>query len=217
MPKFKLYHYWRSSSSWRVRWALEIKGISYDAIPVNLLNGESESEAHLARNPAGFVPVLEIVNPENALAGPEFLSESLSIIRYLEDLFPEPAVLPGSPLDRAHIWSLAEVINSGTQPIQNIPVMALHSSEPAAQKLWAQHWIRHGLEVYESLCSKQAGSFAYGNTLTLADLCLIPQCYNAERYEVDFRVFPTISRIYDSCINLVSLQKSHPDRFKPAL
>lgn len=207
--KLKLYHYWRSSSSWRVRLALDYKKIPFEAIPVNLLNGESESEAHLKRSPAGFVPVLE-------LADGTCLTESLAIIRYLEETHPKsPSLLPGSPIDRAKIWSFAEVVNSGTQPIQNIPVMALHSSDPAEQKKWAQHWIKNGLQTLEVLAKKDAGEFCYQDSFTLADACLLPQIYNAERYEVDVKAYPTLSRVRANTEALPCFMSSHPDSYKP--
>jgi len=206
---FKLYHYWRSSSSWRVRFAMEYKKIPFEPIAVSLLNGESESPEHLKRNPAGLVPVLE--TPDG-----KYLTESLAIIRYLEEIHATPTLFPGTPLDHARIWALAEVINSGTHPIQNPPVVQRHSSDPAEQKRWMQYWIHQGLETYEKLCTAEAGLFSHGDQLSLADLCLIPQCYNATRHGVDFRQFPTIARIHDSCSALESLKKSHPDIYQPA-
>ena len=191
-----------------MRWALHYKGIPFECTPIGLLDGEAEGAEHRARNPAGLVPVLKTSDGH-------YLTESLAIIRYLEELYPTPTLFSGTALDHARIWSLAETINSGTQPLQNIPVTNLHSPDPAEQKKWAQHWIRNGLEVFETLAHENAGRFSHGNELTLADLCLIPQCYNAERFDVSFREFPTISRVYDHCMNLESLQKSHPDQYKP--
>ena len=154
-PEFNLYHYWRSSSAWRVRFALHHKGISFNPIAVNLLNGESESEAHLKRNPAGFVPVLEILNGTHRGT---FLTESLSIIRFLEESHPNsPSLFPGTAIDHAHIWSLAEVINAGTQPLANIPVTDFHSQDAEEKKRWTQHWIRNGLETFETLARTKAG------------------------------------------------------------
>lgn len=218
-PTYKLYHYWRSSSSWRVRWALEIKkaetGISYTPVDVSLLNGESESPEHLARNPAGFVPVLEIPQPGGAK--PLYLVESLAIIDYLDAIHPgKTNLVPKNPLARAKVWALAEIVASGTQPIQNPPVAEFHSADPAERKRWNQHWIRNGLEIYEKSVRATAGEFSFGNSLTLADLCLMPQIYNAERFEVPFRDLPAITGIYEKCVTTPTYQASHPDRFKPA-
>lgn len=208
---YRLYHYWRSSSSWRVRLALDWKGLSYEAAPVSLLNGESESPEHLSRNPAGCVPVLEILG-----APPLFLTESIAIIEYLEETHPSlSSLLPGSATQRARIRALAEVINAGTQPIQNIPVLERHSSDPAEQKAWAKEFIARGLKTYETLCTPVSGTFSVGDSFSLADICLIPQIYNAERYQVDLRQFPVISGIHDRCRSLPAFASSHPDRFKP--
>ena len=213
-PEYNLYHYWRSSSSWRVRFALHYKGIPFHPIPVSLLNGESESPEHLKRNPAGFVPVLEFLSGDHQ---GEFLSESLSIIRFLEENHPTtPTLFPGSAYDHARAWSLAEVINSGTQPIANIPVTHFHSSDPTEQKRWSQHWMKTGLQTYESLCKNQAGQFSYGDQFSIADVCLIPQLYNADRFEVDLSSCPTLLRIRESVKKLPAHSLSHPDAYKPA-
>ncbi len=207
---YRLYHYWRSSSSWRVRLALEWKGLTAEMREVHLLNGESESAEHIARNPAGFVPVLEL------LPNHTYLTESLAIIRFLEETHPEaPTLLPGNAVDRAKIWAMAEVINAGTQPIQNIPVAALHSTDPTEQKKWIQHWIKEGLQVFEILSKQSPGKFAYGNEFSLADALLIPQVYNAERWEVSLESFPRIREAIQNSANLEAVLRSHPDRYAP--
>ena len=209
-PLYRLYHYWRSSSSWRVRLALDWKALRYEAIPVNLLNGESESPEHLKRNPAGFVPVLEIPGEKHP-----YLSESLAIIQYLDSMHPERSLLSGTPLERARIWTLCEVINAGIQPIQNIPVLERHSSDAGEQKAWAREFIGKGLSTYEALCSETAGKFSFGDVFSLADVCLIPQIYNAERYQVDLAEFPNVLRIHSHCKQLTVFESSHPERYKP--
>lgn len=214
-PQLELFHYWRSSSSWRVRAALDYKAVSYQATAVNLLNGETEKPEYLIRNPAGTVPTLKFLAED----GKEVcLVESLAIIVYLDQTYPTRPLVSGSAIDRARIWALAELVNSGTHPIQNLPVLQYYSSDPAEQKKWAAHWIASGLENFETLCNSYgtATQFCYGDSLTLADLCLIPQVYNALRYEVDMTAFPTIKRIYDHCLTLSCFDSSHPDRFKPS-
>lgn len=213
-PAYRLYHYWRSSSSWRVRFAFAVKGVAYEPFAVHLLNGESESADHLARNPAGFVPVLEFTPPGQPL--PIRLTESLAILQYLEAMHPEPALLPRDPLDRARAWALAEVVNAGIQPLANIPVFERHSSDPAEQKKWNQHWIRSGLETYEKLAAPHAGRYSVGDELTVADLCLMPQLYNAERFGVPFDDLTTIARVAKNAAMTRGYLESHPDRFKPA-
>jgi maleylacetoacetate isomerase len=207
----KLYHYWRSSSSWRVRWALAYKHIPCDWVAINLLTDESDSEAHLRRNPMGYVPALELEGKN----GPVYLTESIAIIEWLEETHPEPRLLPVDPFERAQVRQLAEVINSGTQPLQNLTTMLLHSDNPEEQKRWARHWSRKGLQAYEKLAQETAGTFSFGNSLTLADLFLAPQCYNALRQEISLDEFPLIKKIYEAALATPSGQTSHPDRFAP--
>lgn len=208
----RLFHYWRSSSSWRVRWALALKGIPCEFIAVNLLDDESEQPAHLARNPMGFVPALEILNSKSSV---RFLGESVAIIEWLEEVHPLPTLFPNDPLERARTRQLAEIVNAGTQPVQNLSVTLRHSPDPEEQKKWSQHWIRKGLGAYEKLVQETAGLFSIGNTLTFADLFLIPQCYNAGRNDVPLSEFPTIQKIHEQAIQTEACMKSSPDRFKP--
>jgi maleylacetoacetate isomerase len=219
--KFTLYHYWRSSSSWRVRWALALKQISCEYVSVDLLSDETDGLEQRARNPFGYVPVLQIHGSlgapalSNSTAKPKYLTESLAIIEWLEELHPTPPLLPGDAYQKAKIRQLAETINAGTQPIQNPAVAQAHSSDPDQQKLWSLRWIRNGLTAYESLCQETAGKFSVGETLTLADLCLIPQCYNALRQGVLLSEFPRIEKIYQASLLTESCQASAPDHFKP--
>jgi maleylacetoacetate isomerase len=210
--RLRLYHYWRSSSSWRVRWALTYKNIACEYVPVNLLSDEPESEAHLKRNPLGFIPVLEDLDHASPL---RYLSESTAIIEFLEEIQPEPRLLPKDPLQRARTRQLAEIINSGTQPLQNMNTFLLHSSDPEEQKRWNQHWIHRGLKAYETLVQETAGKFSMGDSLTYADLFLIPQCYNAKRFEVPLSQYPTVERIDSAALKTESYQKSCPEVFQP--
>ncbi len=208
---YRLFHYWRSSSSWRVRFALDFKGIPYEPVAVSLLNGESESPEHLSRNPLGTVPVLEIPGTPASL-----LSESLAILHFLEEAHPDlPCLLPGTPLERARIRMLAELINSGIQPFHNPPVLAQHSADPVEQKSWAAGFIEKGLHAYESHCKKTHGLYSVGDAPSIADACLIPQLYSAERFEVDWRAFPVISGVETNLRALPAYQSSHAERFKP--
>jgi len=214
---FRLYHYWRSSSSWRVRWALALKKIPCEYVSVNLLTDETDLPEQRARNPLGYVPVLEILEPTGLapLTGgkPKYLTESLAIMEWLEELFPTPALLPADPYPRAKTRQLAETINAGTQPLQNPAVAQFHSPDPEKQKQWSLHWIRNGLAAYECLVQETAGEFSVGDTLSMADLCLIPQCYNALRQGILLSEFPRIDKIYHSCLLTESCQASAPDSF----
>jgi maleylacetoacetate isomerase len=215
---FRLYHYWRSSSSWRVRWGLALKGIAPEYVHVDLLNGESESAAHRARNPFGYVPALEVLGVKSG--NPRLLTESIAILEYLDETIPTAPLLPKEPFARAQVRALAETVNAGTQPIQNLNVLLYLAPDEvpdaaAKRKAWAQHWIRNGLAAYEALAKPVAGKFSYGDTLTLADLCLIPQCYNAARFEVSLDDFPTVSRIHENAAKTEGYRLSEPERFKP--
>jgi maleylacetoacetate isomerase len=208
-PKLTLYHYWRSSSSWRVRLALKYKGLEAKLVAVDLLNGEVESDAHLKRNPLGYVPVLMVDDVP--------LIESVAIIEWLDETYqlPEKKLFPEKALDRAHVRALVEIINSETQPIQNLNVVDKYSDDPAARKEWMQFFITRGLKAYDDLCTGKAGQFSLGDKVTVADLFLIPQCYNALRFDVDLTPFPHVNSIYQNMAQLDFVKATHPDCFKP--
>jgi maleylacetoacetate isomerase len=210
-----LYHYWRSTSSWRVRWALGFKGVEVKYVSVNLLNDESVSPEHLKRNPMGYVPVLEVPTRENGSEKKHLLTESTSIIEWMEELLPTPALLPQASFDRAKVRTLCELINAGTQPLVNLTVNEKLSDDPEERKRWNVFWIRRGFHAYEKLVQDCAGEFAFGNSLTLADIYLIPQVYAGLRNGMDMAEFPTISRINTNALKTPSGIASHPDRFKP--
>ena len=203
-----LYHYWRSSSSWRVRWALELKGIAVTMVPVGLLDGEVEREPHLSRNPMGHVPVLQVES--------RYLIESMAILEWLDEKVPTPSLFPGDSFQRAHIRALCELINSGVQPIQNLSVLDQVSQDPARREQWSQHFIRKGLAAFEKLVAPTAGLSCVGNNITAADLVLIPQCYNAKRNQIDLAEFPLIQRIHDAAMATPACQASAPERFDPS-
>jgi maleylacetoacetate isomerase len=189
-----LYHYWRSSCSWRVRWALALKGLNYESVPVNILTKEMLSPAHLARNPAGYLPVL-------AVDGRHF-AESLAICEWLDEAYPEPPLLPRAPLERLAVRPLALTIASGTQPLQNPSAVAYYVPDEAQRAPHVKHWIERGLGVYEQLLQRgKPGQFSHGDQVTLADLCLVPQVYNAKRFGVDPGArFPLLAGIYERCL-----------------
>jgi len=141
--KLRLYHYWRSTSSWRVRWALAHKGIPCEYVAVNLLDDETDRPEHRARNPMGYVPVLD--------ADGRLLTESVAMLEWIEELWPAPGLLPRDPWLKARTRALVEIINAGTQPVQNLSVLERLSDDPAARKAWAQHWIRLGLDSFDTL------------------------------------------------------------------
>ena len=206
-----LYHYWRSSSSWRVRWAFALKGIECDFVSVDLLSDEPASETHLKRNPLGYVPVLELSQDGK----PFYLSESLAIISWAEERVVTQSLLPQDPLLRARTRQLAEIVNSGIQPLQNPSVQEVYSDDAAKRKAWAQKWTHAGFRAYEMWSLTTAGKFSVGDEITLADLCLIPQIYNAERNGVTLEDYPTLARINRNALATDACLQSHPERFKP--
>ncbi len=193
MSDLVLYTYWRSSSAYRVRIALAAKGLAYRSVAVNLLEGGQKTEGHVARSPMGVVPCLEI-------DGKTFV-ESVAILELIEELHPTPPLLPGDPFARARVRALVEVINSGTQPLQNLHALERLSPDPEVRKPWVRHFIARGLGAFEAMMAANArdgftpanAKYSYGDTLTLADCYLLPQLYNARRYHVDLAPFPRVA------------------------
>lgn len=201
-PQMKLYHYWRSSCSWRVRWALELKGLKVESIPVNLLQNEQKAAGYALKNPMQAVPTLEVDGKP--------LSESLAILEWLEEKYPTPALLPSDPFSRAKVRELSLIIAAGTQPLGNLKVLQYVASDQGERAAFAKHWITNGLMAYEKKVRETAGTYSFGGNVTIADLCLIPQCYNAERFAVDLGQFPLIKGIYDRCLKTKACEKAAP-------
>lgn len=205
--KLRLFHFRVSSCSWRVRWVLAIKNLACELHHIDLFAGEQKREEFLKLNPMGNVPVLEIMGKTS-----QFIGESLPIIEWLEEAFPEPSIFPADPILRARCRQLAELINSGTQPLQNLRVMSHYSPVPEEQVKWNQHWIHYGLSAFEKLVKPTAGRFSCGDTVSLADICLIPQCYNAtKRYQMSLDEFPTISKIFANALQLEQCMSVRPE------
>lgn len=192
LPPLVLHHYWRSSASWRVRWALAIKELNYESRAVNLLKGEQRDPPYLLLNPSGQVPCLVVGN--------ESFAESMSIVEYLDEKVPSPALLPADPIERMRVRQASLMVVAGIQPLQNLAPMQYLSPDVAVRNRWAAHWIRVGLTAYEHHIRKSAGTYSFGGQISLADICLVPQAYNALRYEVGFQDFPTVGRIYENCM-----------------
>lgn len=185
-----LYQYWRSSASWRVRWALAIKGIPFTSAPVNIVAGEQMSAEHRARNPMAHVPALWIDG--------RCLAESVAIIEYLDETRPEPALYPREPWARARVRQVVELINSGIQPLQNLIVQGRHSKDAEEQKAWSHFFNDRGLTACEALLGSIAaeipgdGRFCVGSSLSAADLFVVPQIATARRFGVDLARFPRL-------------------------
>ena len=205
-----LYDYWRSSASYRVRIVLNLKGISHQLRSVNLLDGEQRDAAYQAINPQGRVPTLAIDGKE--------ITQSLAIIDYLDATRPEPAMLPAEPADRAQTLTQALIVATDIHPINNISVGNYLKSEFGADGeavvTWMQHWMKTGFAALEQLAPAD-GLFG-GEAPNLADVCLVPQMYNARRFDTDLSAFPKLERIDAACNQISAFQNAHPEAAKSA-
>ncbi len=208
----RLYGFWRSSATWRVRIALQLKALPYEYLPIHLTKegGEQHQEAHRRRNPMEQVPALEL--DDGVL-----LTQSLAIIDYLEHLAPTPALYPADPLARAHVLALAEVINSGIQPMQNLAVTQRVTELGGDAEAWAHGFIGRGLLALEMLAKPLAGRFLAGDTVTLADVCLAPQMATARRFKVDLSAMPTLTRVDALYAELPAFIAAHADQQSDAV
>jgi maleylacetoacetate isomerase len=207
-----LHDYWRSSSAYRVRLALALKGIAYERVPVDLTAGAQLSPEHLALHPQGLVPVLKI----DGLV----LVQSLAIIEYLDETRPDPALLPRDAAGRAHVRALAEAIACEIHPVSNLRVLAqveaLAGKE--ARAAWNSDNIRRGLEAFEKLLDHPGfeGRFCHSDKPGMADCVLVPQLYNASRWGVEWQHLPRIAAVAKACAALPAFGAAAPEQFQPA-
>lgn len=204
----ELHGYFRSSASYRVRIALNLKGLEYDYHPVNLLKGEQRGDAYRELNPQGLVPAL--------VDDGSVLTQSLAIMEWLEEQHPQHALLPESPAERARIRALAYNVACDIQPVQNLRVLKYLQSELGAsdeQKVaWIRHWIDMGFGALEKqLANSGKGPFANGDAPGLFECCLIPQIYNAERFGLETKPYPGIHRIAEACAALPAFERARPE------
>lgn len=211
MTRPLLHDYFRSSAAYRVRIALRLKGVEHDSVSVDLREGAQRSDAYRACNPQGFVPMLEMDGLR--------LTQSLAIIAYLEAVRPEPRLLPADPADQAHVRAMALAIACDIHPLNNLRV--LHhlrdelGQDEAARDRWYRHWIAEGLGPLEALAAPRAGDFLFGDAPTLADVCLVPQLYNARRFNVPLDAYPTLLRADASAQALDAFASAAPERVEP--
>jgi len=206
----ELYSYFRSSASYRVRIALNLKGLPYEYVPVHLLRegGEQLKPAYRRLNPDGVVPTL--------VDEGQPIQQSLAIIEYLEETHPEPALLPATPADRAHVRALALQVACEIHPLNNLRVLKYlkHSlgTDDAMKDAWYRHWVESGFASLEQQLAndRRTGKLCFGDTPTLADLCLVPQVFNANRFAIDTTRYPTIQRIHDYATQLEAFAKAAP-------
>jgi maleylpyruvate isomerase len=204
----KLHGYFRSSASYRVRIALNLKGLGVEHLPHHLRKGEQRAPAYLAINPQGLVPALE--GDEG-----EVLTQSLAIIEWLDETHPEPPLLPRDPLQRARVRAFAQVLACDTHPVQNLKVLArLRELGLAEDKVtaWAGWANREGLTACEKLIAGESGPFCFGDKPTLADLCLVPQLANARRFGVDVNAFPRLLKAEAAARAMKAFADAAPDR-----
>ncbi len=210
MSKPVLYDYWRSSAGYRVRIALHLKGVDFERVPVNLLDGEQQSDAYRARNPQGLVPMLEL--------GGTRITQSLAIMDALDHHVREPRLVPEGLAARSHVLAMALAIACDIHPVNNLRILKYLSRigvEQAARDGWYRHWVAEGFDALEALAAPQAGAFLYGDAPTLADICLVPQAYNARRFDMDLDRWPTLARADAAARALPAFAAAHPDRVAP--
>lgn len=205
-----LHSYYRSSASYRVRIALNYKQLAFTTLPVNLLKGEQRQEAFRQQNLQGRVPLLD----DNGFK----LGQSSAILEYLEEKYPQQPLLPKGIEDRAWIRYLSQIIISDVHPLNNLGVTKYitehYGQTPEDIQKWYHHWMSSGFDCLEALLANhpQCGNFCWGDTPTFADLCLIPQIYNAKRFNLPMENYPTLSRINDYCLSLAYFDEARPER-----
>jgi len=209
----KLHGYWRSSTSYRVRIALALKGVEVEHIAVNLREGAQGQAEHRARNPQGFVPVLELDD------GTE-LTQSLAIMDYLDATFREPSLMPGDAILRSKILSASLIIASDVSPIQNLSVLKYlrseYGQEDAGVTKFVQHWITRGFEALEQIASETDTPFLFTDRPMFFECCLVPQVYNARRYGVDMDAFPGLKKLDARCRALPAFRQAAPENQQDA-
>jgi maleylacetoacetate isomerase len=204
----KLYNYFRSSASYRVRIALQLKGLPYDYLPVHIARGDHKKEGYAAVSADMLVPMLETDAGDR-------LSQSMAIIEYIDETHPAVPLLPADALGRAKVRALAQSIACEIHPLNNLRVLKYLVRElkvdEEAKNTWYQHWCREGLEAFErQLAQLPPSTYCYGETPTLADCCLVPQIFNAKRFNVNFDGLPRTMAAYEACMALEAFQKAQP-------
>jgi maleylpyruvate isomerase len=205
----KLYNYFRSSASFRVRIALNLKGLDYDYLPVHIARGEHKTGSFSAISPDMLVPLLEDDG--------ERFTQSMAIIEYLDEIHPEPALLPHDPVGRAHVRALAQSVACEIHPLNNLRVLKYLVRElklgDEAKNTWYRHWVREGMLAFErQLALRPASLYCWGDTPTLADCCLVPQVFNGQRFDCDFSGLPRTMAAFEACMQLDTFQRAQPSR-----
>ena len=208
MSRPVLYDYWRSSAAYRVRIALNLKGIDYESRQIDLREDQQKSAEYRALNPQGLVPMLEIDGQR--------LTQSVAIINYLDLKYPNQPLLPASAAERAHVVAMAMSVACDIHPLNNLRVLKYLKNELGHEQdeidRWYVHWISEGLPALEAMATSRAGKFLFGDAPTGADILLVPQLYNARRFNVPLDAYPTLLRADENANKLEAFAAAHPDR-----
>ena len=209
MSELRLYTYWRSSACYRIRIALNLKGLAYESEPVHLAKGEQHSAAFSEVNPQELIPVLR--------HGDRVLRQSLAIMEYLDETFPERPLLPAVGRDRQRARAIANLIACDIHPVNNLRILKYLKREmnqpQEAIDAWYRHWCTEGLSAYErEIGAAEPGGFSHGMQATMADICLVPQIFNAQRFEVDMKQFPKTMAVFERCMALPAFDAAQPSR-----
>jgi maleylacetoacetate isomerase/maleylpyruvate isomerase len=208
MTAMKLYNYFRSTASWRVRIGLALKGLDYEYLPIHLRKNEQSAGVFGAQQPSHLVPAL-------VLDDGIWLSQSMAILEYLDETRPEPPLLPRDALGRAQVRALAQDIACDIHPINNLRVLRYLKSDMGHEQPqvddWYRHWIATGFAIVEQRLAQTAGAFSFGDAPGLADCLLVPQVFNAERFGCPLDAYPTVRRINAACLALPAFATTHPD------
>ena len=202
----KLYGYWRSSTSYRLRIALKLKDISFETVPVDLLAGGQNEDNYLSLNPSGGVPSL--VLDDGAV-----LPQSMAVLEYLEAVYPSPSMIPSDPIDAKIVRAAANIFASDIHPVNNLKIISAltelgHSQDETVT--WMNEWMLRGLQAYQAALP-QGTMFSFGNTPTIADICLIPQLFNAHRWGTDLSSLTRLTEIETRCLAIPAFASAHPD------
>ena len=208
MARPVFYDYWRSSACYRVRIALKLKGVDYEARQIDLREDEQKSADYRALNPQGLVPMLEIDGQR--------LTQSLAIINYLDQRFANVPLIPAAAAERSHVVALAMTVACDIHPLDNLRVLKYLKNELGHSQdevdAWYRHWVREGLAALEAMAAPKAGKYLFGEGPTAADVCLVPQLYNARRFDVPLDDYPTLLRADENASKLEGFAAAHPDK-----
>lgn len=208
MAEFILHNYFRSSTSYRARIALNYKNIPYEYKAVHLLKGEQHSPEYKKLNPIGGVPTL--------IHNGKIVPDSSAIVEYLEEIVPTPPLLPKDAYLRARIRQVCEIVNSAIHPLGNLKVLSYlektHAYTPEQKEAWIQHWCNQGFEALEKNLQEFSGTYSFGNAITMADVFIVPQIVTAQRFKVETSKFPLLMKVFDNCQKVEAFSKAHPFR-----